>query len=198
MGNFNKEICMRGCHLIVKMLDDTSNMYQFVFNPETKDFSEIYACSKVADYELEDDGIYEVVTIQINNATLENGKLTVGTVVINDAEELLNAIEAPISKIGNRIHDIDETLCICALKKCLANLELKVFQEMLKNCGNLKCKHDEWKAQRDFLFIAVWLIEHYLELGNIEKARSIYESIQSCGSICGNLLNDKNNCGCNG
>lgn len=197
MGHFNKEISMKGCHLIVNMLGDTSGLYQFVFNPETKEFSEIYKCSESLDYELENDGIYEIVTIQNKHAHLCNGELTIGTVTFN-SEDLLNAIEAPISIIGKRIYDIDETLCICALKKCLSNLELNVFQEMLKNCGNIKCKNDEWRAQRDFLFIAVWLIEHYLELGNIEKAQAIYESIQSCGSLCSNLLNDKNNCGCNG
>ena len=197
MGQFNKEIHMKGCHLIVNMLSDTSGLYQFVFNPETKEFSEIYDCSEVLDYELENDGIYKVVTIQNSNATLNNGELTIGTRTFN-SEDLLDAIEAPISIIGNRVYDIDDALCICALKKCLANLELKVFQELLKNCGSIKCKNDEWRAQRDFLFIAVWLIEHYLELGNIEKAQAIYESIQSCGSLCGNLLNNKNDCGCNG
>jgi pentatricopeptide repeat protein len=69
---------------------------------------------------------------------------------------------------------------------------------MLKNCGSIKCKDNEIRSQRDFIFIAVWLIEHYLELGNIEKARAIYESIKSCGSICNDLLKNKNNCGCNG
>jgi hypothetical protein len=69
---------------------------------------------------------------------------------------------------------------------------------MLKNCGKALCKNDDIKSQRDFLFIAVWLMEHYIELGNIEMAESIYERIKGCGNLCQNLLNDKRSCGCNG
>jgi hypothetical protein len=69
---------------------------------------------------------------------------------------------------------------------------------MLKNCGSIKCKNDEVKAQRDFLFIAVWLMEHYIELGNIEKAQAIYDSLKGCGNLCQNLINDNKSCGCNG
>ena len=69
---------------------------------------------------------------------------------------------------------------------------------MLKNCGSSKCKNDEVKSQRDFLFIAVWLMEHYIELGNIEKAQAIYERLKGCGDLCQSLLNDKKSCGCNG
>ena len=52
-------------------------------------------------------------------------------------------------------YEIDETFSICKLKKCLAELELKTFQDMLKNCGKAICKNDDVKSQRDFLFIAV-------------------------------------------
>ena len=79
MGNFNKEIYMKGCRLIIKLTDDLPNMYQFIFNSEKGDFSEIYDCSDGMEYELEDDGTYYVVTIQNANATLSDGKLTIGS-----------------------------------------------------------------------------------------------------------------------
>ena len=54
MGNFNKEIYMKGCRLITKVDGDTSNMYQFVFNPETAEFSDIFPCGNGLEFELED------------------------------------------------------------------------------------------------------------------------------------------------
>ena len=199
MGTINKEIYMRGCHLVVKITDDSSNIYQFVFNPETKDFSDIYSCSDTVEYELEDDGVYEIVTIKCPSATFDDNGLKIHEHTFTDSEELLTAIESPIWILGTDTeYTIDETLSICKLKKCLVNLQLKAFQEAVKNCGSAKCKNDELKSQRDFVFIAVWLIEHYIEIGNIERALSIYERIKTCGSLCDDLLKSKNNCGCNG
>lgn len=196
MGNFNKQVYMKGCRLITRLIDDLPNMYQFIFS-ESGEFSDIYDFSKGMEYELEDDGTYYVVTIQNATATLSDGKLTIGSRTWS-AEELQNNIQATNQLVNIGLWDIDEVLSICKLKKCLAALELRVFQEQLKNCGSIKCKNFELKGQMDFIFIAVWLIEHYIELGNIEMARSIYERLQTCGSICGNLLKEKKNCGCNG
>lgn len=197
MGSFNKEIYMRGCHLGVRLLDDPSNVYVFVFNSETKEFSDIYPYEEGLEFELENDGLYQIVIFKNSAAELSDEGMTISSRTYS-TQELLESIESGWIGVSDITPDIDEMLCICSLKKCLAKLELQVFQEMLKNCGSINCKDSEIKSQRDFLFIAVWLIEHYLELGNIEKARAIYESIRSCGSICGNLLKNKNNCGCNG
>lgn len=196
MSNINKEMCMRGCRLVTKVTDDTSNVYQFVFNPKTEDFSEIYSCSEPLEFELDVDGVYEIVTLRNNDAVLEDGGLKIGVRVFS-AREIIDSIES-VWLLGDTEYDIDETISICNLKKCLVNLQMKAFQDMLKNCGSVKCKSDVDKAQRDFLFIAVWLIEQYLDLGNIERAREIYECIQTCGSICNELLKNKHNCGCNG
>ncbi len=196
MSNINKEICMRGCRLVTKVTDDASNVYQFVFNPKTEDFSEIYSCSEPLEFELDVDGVYEIVTLRNNDAVLEDGGLKIGVRVFS-AREIIDSIES-IWLLGNTEYDIDETISICNLKKCLVNLQMKAFQDMLKNCGSVQCKTDVDKVQRDFLFIAVWLIEQYLDLGNIERAREIYECIQTCGSICNELLKNKHNCGCNG
>lgn len=199
MGNFNKEIYMKGCRLITKVDGDTSNMYQFVFNPETAEFSDIFPCGNGLEFELEEDGVYKIVTLKVDNAQITDTGLTIGTRDYS-IEELVPIIDGSgyYRGINVGIYDIDEILSICKLKKCLAALELQVFQDMLKNCGKTLCKTNDVKSQRDFLFIAVWLIEHYIELGNIEMAQSIYERIKGCGNLCQNLLNDKKNCGCNG
>lgn len=199
MGNFNKDIYMKGCHLITKFCGDTSNMYQFVFNPDTAEFSDIYACGSGLEFEIEEDGAYTVVTLQNEDAELVENGIRIGNRVYT-AEDIASIIsdDAYYGVINIGTYDIDETFSICKLKKCLANLEMKVFQEMLNNCGKIKCKNAEPRTQIDFLFTGIWLIEQYIELGNIEKARAIYERLKGCGDLCKNLLNDKRSCGCNG
>ena len=197
MGNFNKDIYMKGCHLVTKLYGDTQNMYQFVFNPDTAEFSDIYSYEDGLQFEIEEDGKYSVVTIQNPNVTLVDGKLQFDELHIYDGRTIVEAIDSNVLNVGT--YDLNYTFSICKLKKCLANLELKTFQELLKNCGKTKCKNgDDVKSQRDFLFIAVWLIEHYIELGNIEMAQSIYDRLKGCGNLCQDLLNDKRSCGCNG
>ena len=190
---------MKGCHLVTKMYGDTSNMYQFVFNPDTAEFSDIYACGNGLEFEIEQDGVYRVVTIQNPDAEIVEEGIKIGSRIYS-AEDLTTILsdEAYYHAINIGIYDIDETLSICKLKKCLASLELNVFQDMLKNCGKINCKSNDVKSQRDFLFITVWLIEHYIELGNVEKARAIYDRLKGCGDLCKDLLNDKRSCGCNG
>lgn len=199
MGNFNKEIYMKGCRLITSVEGDTSNMYQFVFNPDTVEFSDIYPCGNGLEFTLEKDGTYRVVTFKHDNATLTEDGIKLGIRELT-AEEISRLISGEISYPGINIgvYDIDDVLSICKLKKCLAELELKVFQDMLKNCGKINCKTNDVRSQRDFLFIAVWLMEHYIELGNIERAQAIYNKIKGCGDLCKDLLKDKRSCGCNG
>ena len=93
MSNINKEMCMRGCRLVTKITDDTSNVYQFVFNPKTEDFSEIYSCSEPLEFELDVDGLYEIVTLKNNDAVLEDGGLKIGTRVFS-AREIIDSIES--------------------------------------------------------------------------------------------------------
>jgi hypothetical protein len=78
MGNFNKEIYMRGCRLFTRLTDDLSNIYQFIFS-ESGEFSDIYDCSEGMEYELEDDGAYYIVTIQNSDAELVENGLKIGS-----------------------------------------------------------------------------------------------------------------------
>lgn len=197
MESFKKEIYMRRRHLGVKILDDPSNIYIFVFNPETKEFSNIYKYEEGLEFELDSDGIYNVVTIKNSIAELTDYGLKIGSIEY-ESEDLLKAVESGVVNISEFEPDVDETICIWGLKECLTNLELQIFSELLKNCGSIKCKNSEIKSQRDFLFIAVWLIENYLDLGDIERAKMVYRNIQSCSSICKNLSKYNKDCGCNG
>jgi hypothetical protein len=157
MGNFNKDIYMKGCHLVARIYGDTSNMYQFVFNPDTAEFSDIYSYDGGLRFELDEDGKYSIVTIQHPNARLVDDGLEISGRVFTAEQiaELLASNDTGYYGIDLGTIDLDDTFSICKLKKCLAALELKVFQEMAKNCGTIICKDDVLKSQRDFLFIAV-------------------------------------------
>ena len=199
MANFNKDIYMTDHHLAIYVYGDVSSMYQFIYNPDTSEFSDLYPYEDGLEFEIEKDGLYRIITIQNPDAELVNNGLQVGNRIftLQDLANLVGDGSAyDPTDIGE--YDVDDTLFIYDLKKCLAELELKMFQEMLKNCGSVKCKNNEIKSQYDFLFIAVWLIEHYIELGNIVKAQAIYNSLKSCGNLCQSLLNNKKGCGCNG
>ena len=196
MGNFNKNFCMKGCRLKIIINDDTHNMYQFIFNSELEEVSDIYSCETNNEFEVENDGTYYVVTIKVDDSEITENGLRIGSRIFT-SRELYDIITSENQILNIGVFDVDEVFSICKLKKCLAELELKAFQESLKNCGS-KCKNKEMYSQRDFIFIAVWLIEHYINLGNLEKARLIYESIKGCGSICKDLLQNKKGCGCNG
>lgn len=94
--------------------------------------------------------------VKDRNATLLNN----GNLRINGREltpqELVDAIGLEQANIlGTTDYESEEIFCMCKLKKCLIELQKKIFQEMLKNCGSRSCKSDEYKSQRDFLFIAV-------------------------------------------
>lgn len=202
MGKFNKTTYMQGCRLISSICGDTSDMYQFIFNPETAEYSDIYPCDTGSEFEIEEDGWYRLVTFKKPNATIENGAIVIDGESYDSyfiMDDLKNNEEAFWNPKYMDEYDIEDVFSVCKLKQCLAELELKTFRDMLKNCGKIQCKeNDDVKAQRDFLYIAVWLIEHYAELGKIDEALAIYNRLKGCGDICKNLLKDKRSCGCNG
>lgn len=200
MKDFNINVYMTGCHLVIES-NGTPNTYQVLFNTITEDCSEIIPWTGTLESEMEEDGIYRICLIDDPNAVLRDGKLLINGHELSN-KDLANAIaNKNTAVLGNLVDNSfsDEIFCICKLKKCLLNLEMQVFNNLVKTCGSSKCKsQDELKAQRDFIFLAVWLMEHLIDAGKSELVRDIYESMQSCGSICGNLLKSKKGCGCNG
>ena len=201
MKDFNINVYMTGCHLVVEIPDGTPDIYQVLFNTSTEECSDIIPYNDPFESEMEKDGIYRYCIVKASNAVLKNGKLLINGKELTN-KELADAISLQNTLVlGNYVDSsfFDDIFCICKLKKCLSDLQLKVFRDLVKNCGSSKCKNgDELKAQRDFLFLAVWLMEHLIDAGKSELVRDIFDSLQSCGSICGNLLKSNKNCGCNG
>ena len=127
MRNFNKDIYMKGCHLITRFWEDTTNMYQFIFNPETKDFSDVLPCENGLEFELTDDGVYRLVTLKVEFASVTENGLKIGAreYSVEELIDIVNGNGTPNFVLRETDYDIDDTLSICNLKKCLAELELK-------------------------------------------------------------------------
>ena len=111
METFRKEIYIRGRNLGVRILDDPSNIYIFIFNPETEEFSDIYLYEDGLEFELSDDGIYNVVTIKNVTAQLTEHGLKIGSTEYK-SEDLLKAIESGVVRVSDNDPDIDETVYI--------------------------------------------------------------------------------------
>lgn len=197
MEIFDINVYIQGCQLMIDVVDGAPDMYQVLFNTDTEEISDIVQWNGRFRYNLGSDGIYKFCIVQDPNAVLRNGTLTINGHEL-DAKDLADAIGLEkFNILGIARYSSEEIFCICKLKKCLLELQKKIFQDMLKNCGSRSCKTNEYKSQRDFLFIAVWLLEHLAEEGKWEQVKKLFKSLQTCGSICDGLLKS-NKCGCNG
>lgn len=94
---------------------------------------------------------------------------------------------------------MEEFFSICNLNGCVAKLQKKYLLEHADDCGSTKCKKgsDPDKANRDFLFIASYLLDHYIAMKDFDQADDLLKTIQTCSnSLCNDGANSS--CGCNG
>ena len=204
------KVYKKACTLTFEF-DSSETTYGFLYNKTTGDFSDIEKVNSKISYEVDKDGIYTFVLINSNNLTLSpegvdkeiKGKVVkvpgfyIGTYGWS-LEDYVSAIaDKNWTGPARENYFTKNTFCACKLEKCLLNLQMKVFRELVKTCGK-GCKNlDEIKSQRDFLFIANWIMQHLEEYDRFEELLEIYQGIQSCNSLCNNLLKN-NKCGCNG
>lgn len=201
MNKFRIDTYIDGCNLTITLLDGNSDFYQVLCNTFTGEVSNIVRFSGSFTYNLTSDGIYKFYIVRDPNASLNRNVLTINSKGYTPSD-LIDAIESGMIGFDAEV-DYEEIFCDCKLRECLAKLQKKVFFEQLKNCGKSRtggsCQStlDDLKSQRNFLFIAHWLIEHLAMGDKSSSIRKIYEGLAKCGSICGDLLHSVN-CGCNG
>ena len=204
------KVYKKACTLTFEF-DSSETTYGFLYNKTTGDFSDIEKVNSKISYAVDRDGDYTFILIDSNNLTLspEGVDKEVKGKVIKvpgfyvgaypwSLEEYANIVVREINpSVDMGTFFTKNTFCACKLEKCLLNLQMKVFRELVKTCGK-GCKNlDEIKSQRDFLFIANWIMQHLEEYDRFEELLEIYQGIQSCNSLCNNLLKN-NKCGCNG
>lgn len=204
------KVYKKACTLTFEF-DSSETTYGFLFNKTTGDFSNIEKVNGKITYEVDKDGIYTFILIDSDNIELPEGGIeeVINNKTIKVPGFYIGAYAWTLERYANAVLNENytgttlgkfytkNTFCACKLEKCLLNLQLKVFRELVKNCGNGCKKLDESKSQRDFLFIANWIMQHLEEYDRFEELLNVYEGIQSCNSLCDSLLKD-NKCGCNG
>ena len=182
---------VKDCTLLFS-LSEWENIYCVLENSTTGEVSEVMQCEKNMAFTVDSDGVYVFHALKYALGHISNGEFIVGNREY-DAEAFIDYTRS------NTVLSTEVTIfCACKLKKCLIDLQMQVFKESLKNCGKRCSKLEDLKSQRDFLFIANWLIEKFVEEDKMDRALDVYEGIRTCGSLCGNLLKETNNCGCNG
>lgn len=67
--------------------------------------------------------------IEGNDISLQNGNLRIGSVSYT-VKEFIDAVESGVVGFNNAKLDTDEIFCNCKLKKCLLNLQMKVFRRL--------------------------------------------------------------------
>ena len=148
------KVYKKACTLTFEF-DKGDNLYGFLLNKTSGDHSELEKFDNgYASYEVDKDGIFIFYLIESNNITIADSGFKSGSRNLT-VEEYVQASNEDITSFLNTENlSTKTTFCACKLEKCLLNLQMKVFRELLKNCGK-GCKSlDEIKSQRDFLFIA--------------------------------------------
>lgn len=203
------KVSKKACKLTFEF-DSSDITYGFLMNITTGEFSNIEKVDGSASYEVGEDGIYKFFLIESEDfhfgLELRGAEVTdyqgfyIGTryFTLEEYAENVESVENGVY-VGLNLGNFytKKTFCACKLEKCLLNLQMKTFRELLKNCGN-GCKNlDEIKSQRDFLFIANWIMQHLEEYDRFEELLEVYKGIQSCKNLCSDLLAN-NKCKCNG
>lgn len=215
------------CEILVEGLDDSLTLAKDVLAPCSYDYSgEVvfieFLTGKDLDssktivvtenefnrykYSLPADGlfVYYKVAIQkkkylgkdyIKKIYYDNGKIMLKDKEIKDPSELVNYL----TQTGMGILDFCEepVFSLCKLEHCAFELQKEILKKQVSTCG-LECnKNLNLKSQRNFLFISLYVLQHLVSEEKYDEAEEILEKVSTCGSLCKNIKNSTNDCGCN-
>ena len=91
------------------------------------------------------------------------------------------------------------TFCTCRLNQCFYNLCKSLFGILPSKCANKVDENKSMIYNRDIIWMAINIIKYLIEQGQYYEAQRILEEVTQCGSICNNIVVDKNSgggCGC--
>lgn len=183
------------CSYVFQPEEDGRYMYYKVALPIFSDFDKESETVEVPyGYFIGVLGCEKIICInEKNSVSLSNNGDSISVTKVTDLMLMINS---------GLVEDIftKEFFSICELNACVAKRQKKYLLDHADDCGNTKCKKgsDSDKAGRDFLFIASYLIEHYIEIEDFDQAEELLNTVMTnCGnSLCNSDANT--NCGCNG
>lgn len=139
----------------------------------------LYKCK----FEDDDEHSYEEV---IKNSIVIDNYIDAYKIVHNNGAS--QTFYCPVKKIFS----------VCKLQRCLVYLQRQLLLINCKHCSYDKCDTDNTlRNRRDFLLSAMYVFDYLKDIGNLTEAQRVLDSMSSCDSLCGDLLNNSNNdCGC--
>lgn len=88
---------------------------------------------------------------------------------------------------------VTEIFSLCLLRKCVVNFQREVLYESLRNCNLAPCIKNNSsvnRTERDFLFVALFILENLIGVGNFDEAQRIFEQLENCNNLlCGSYSN---------
>ena len=139
-------------------------------------------------------GCKKIICLNENNSvSLSDTGDSIEVTQVNDMLSILNS--GLVSDI-----EMKEFFSICNLNNCVAKLQKQYILSHADDCGSTVCKKgsDSNKANRDFLFIASYLLDHYIAKEDFDQAEELLDTIRSCGNLLCKDHDNLNSCGCNG
>lgn len=87
-----------------------------------------------------------------------------------------------------------ELFSLCKLRSCVINKEKELIENFARTCNKAgKCEKTE-TSNVNILLIALFLIEHFVRLGEYGKATILLDKIRSCGGLCEEPVTKTCNC----
>lgn len=106
----------------------------------------------------------------------------------------LNSINSASDSIGPWVQS--NIFSLCKLRMCTFAYERQSIEEFLSICHKKNCgKKSEQHYVRDLLLIALFVLEHLVQLEKYEEAERILQGLSSCENLCKDTLTK--NCCCN-
>jgi hypothetical protein len=173
-----------------------------------------------SDFDMSTDGLYKVTHIILPTDTWltlaisKNGistytliyyydttakvikKYTSGVSTEVTIDELL---EVNASDTTTIIRADKNTFCLCRLNQCFYKLCKALFSSLPSKCYNKLDENKSMIYNRDIIWMAINIIKYLIEQSQYYEAQRILEEVTQCGSICNNIIVDKNSgggCGC--
>ncbi len=115
---------------------------------------------------------------------------------VSSIEELL---EVNASDTTTIIRADKNTFCLCRLNECFYKLCKALFSSLPAKCYNKIDENKNMIYNRDLIWMAINIIKYLIEQSQYYEAQRILEEVTQCGSICSNIVVDKNSgggCGC--
>lgn len=80
------------------------------------------------------------------------------------------------------------------MQHCLVKLQEAILFST-KTCKQCE-QNDSIRFRRDFLLSALYVLDYLILQNNYDEAQRILDNLSSCGSLCGDDIEIKDDCGC--